>query len=93
MIAPQICPRRVAPNLLTLAGFLLTVVNFLLLTVYDYHFVASTVGNKPAVPQIPRWVWMAAAINLFLAHTLGKERVEMSQLCCADCCRIRLSMD
>ena len=61
-----------APNLLTLTGFLLTVVNFGLLTFYDYYFVASSEGNKPAVPPVPRWVWLLAAVNLFLSHTLGK---------------------
>ncbi|XP_037090756.1 ethanolaminephosphotransferase 1-like [Pollicipes pollicipes] len=66
----KICPRNVAPNLLTLTGFLLTVANFVMLTVYDYYFVASSTSNKPAVPAIPRWVWLVAAINLFLSHTL-----------------------
>ncbi|KAF0302685.1 Ethanolaminephosphotransferase 1 [Amphibalanus amphitrite] len=66
----KICPRRIAPNLLTLTGFLLTVVNFGLLTFYDYYFVASSVSNKPEVRPVPRWVWLMAAVNLFLSHTL-----------------------
>jgi len=66
----KICPRCIAPNLLTLTGFLLTVLNFVLLTVFDYHFEASSVGNKPEVPAVSRWLWLAAAVNLFLSHTL-----------------------
>lgn len=61
----QFCPLWVAPNLLTFAGFLLTVVNFLLLSYYDYGFNALTDDN-----HIPRWVFAISAVNLFLAYTL-----------------------
>uniref|UniRef100_A0A182WFG7 Uncharacterized protein n=1 Tax=Anopheles minimus TaxID=112268 RepID=A0A182WFG7_9DIPT len=60
------CPRWIAPNLLTFSGFLLTVVNFFLIAYYDYDFRAAT---KTPIP-VPDWVWILAAINLFVAYTL-----------------------
>uniref|UniRef100_A0A8W7P2Q9 Uncharacterized protein n=2 Tax=gambiae species complex TaxID=44542 RepID=A0A8W7P2Q9_ANOCL len=60
------CPRWIAPNLLTFTGFLLTVVNFFLIAYYDYDFRAATETPIP----IPDWVWILAAINLFVAYTL-----------------------
>nr|CAD7428072.1 unnamed protein product [Timema monikensis] len=65
----QFCPKWVAPNLLTFSGFLFTVLNFLLFAYYDYDFYASSVKHPEADP-IPRWVWLIAAINIFLAYTL-----------------------
>lgn len=64
----QLFPKSIAPNVLTFVGFLFTVLNFLLLSWYDFHFYAST-GEPGSVP-IPRWVWGAAAVNIFLAYTL-----------------------
>nr|CAD7439654.1 unnamed protein product [Timema bartmani] len=63
------CPKWVAPNLLTFSGFLFTVLNFFLFAYYDYDFYASSVKHPEADP-IPRWVWLIAAINIFLAYTL-----------------------
>jgi len=65
--AVKLCPLWVAPNLLTLVGFLCCVAHFLLLTVYDYDFTAATTGNEH---PIPRWAWLAVAALLFLSHTL-----------------------
>ncbi|XP_055545821.1 ethanolaminephosphotransferase 1 isoform X2 [Wyeomyia smithii] len=62
----QYCPRWIAPNLLTFTGFLLTVVNFFLIGYYDFGFTAATLIPNP----IPDWVWILAAINLFVAYTL-----------------------
>jgi len=62
----KICPMWLAPNLLTFVGFLFTVANWVLLTYYDYYYFASSSGY----PHIPGWVWLACAINHFLAHTL-----------------------
>lgn len=62
----QFFPRWIAPNLLTFTGFLLTVVNFFLIGYYDYGFTAATAKSNP----IPDWVWVLAAINLFVAYTL-----------------------
>ncbi|XP_058818033.1 ethanolaminephosphotransferase 1 isoform X2 [Topomyia yanbarensis] len=62
----QYCPRWIAPNLLTFTGFLLTVVNFFLIGYYDFGFTAAALNPNP----IPDWVWILAAINLFVAYTL-----------------------
>lgn len=63
------CPKWVAPNLLTFAGFMFTVINFLMFSYYDYDFYASS-NEHPEVPPIPQWVWAVAALNIFLAYTL-----------------------
>lgn len=62
----KICPMWLAPNLLTFVGFLFTVANWILLTYYDYYYYASSKDQA----HIPGWVWLACAINHFLAHTL-----------------------
>lgn len=64
----QLFPKWLAPNVMTFVGFLFTVLNFLLLSYYDFHFYAST--TEPNTTPIPNWVWLAAAINIFLAYTL-----------------------
>ncbi|MPC12589.1 Ethanolaminephosphotransferase 1 [Portunus trituberculatus] len=69
----KICPRWIAPNVLTFIGFLFTVANFVLLTIYDYSYYASSKeppGDK--YPPIPSWVWLVCAFNHFMAHTLGE---------------------
>ena len=66
----------VAPNLLTFTGFLFTVGNFILLSIYDYSFQAA--DEKPGFPPVPNWVWLIAAFNLFMAHTLGKARINIT---------------
>ncbi|XP_026500648.1 ethanolaminephosphotransferase 1 isoform X1 [Vanessa tameamea] len=65
----QFCPVWVAPNLLTFSGFLLTVLNFLLFSYYDYGFHALTKENATN-DHIPSWVWAVSAVNLFVAYTL-----------------------
>lgn len=59
-------PRWIAPNLITFTGFLLTVVNFILIAYYDWGFTAAN-GEKNSVPS---WVWLVASINIFVAYTL-----------------------
>ncbi|KAL8576505.1 hypothetical protein ACOMHN_003063 [Nucella lapillus] len=65
----KIVPLWIAPNLLTLTGFLMLVFNFILVTYYDPHFYASS-RDHPEYPQTPNWVWLVAAIGNFLSHTL-----------------------
>ncbi|CAG4985724.1 unnamed protein product [Colias eurytheme] len=65
----QFCPMWIAPNLLTFGGFLLTVLNFLLFTYYDYGFHALTEDNVTN-DHIPSWVWAVSSVNLFVAYTL-----------------------
>ncbi|CAG0890127.1 unnamed protein product [Darwinula stevensoni] len=62
-------PEWVAPNVLTFTGFMLTVLNFLLFSVYDYEFRASS-DTFPKNPPIPEWAWLASALCVFAAHTL-----------------------
>jgi len=71
----KICPRWIAPNLLTFTGFLFTVANFLILSIYDFHFFAGGVPEGKEASQIdyspiPKWIWLVSAFNLFMAHTL-----------------------
>jgi ethanolaminephosphotransferase len=66
----QFFPRNIAPNIMTFAGFLLTALNFLLLSYYDWDFYASTDDDQ--YPDIPSWCWIFASINIFVAYTLGE---------------------
>jgi len=73
----KLCPRWVAPNLLTFVGFLCCVGHFGLLALYDYDFRSATappgVSGLPDVAEgvaVPSWVWVGVAVLLFLSHTL-----------------------
>lgn len=46
----------------------MTVVNFLLLSYYDWDFEAA----NPAENTVPRWVWSVAALNILIYYNLGK---------------------
>jgi len=63
----KVCPRWVAPNLLTLVGFLCCIGHFGLLALYDYGFRSATLGQQETVPG---WAWAMVALLLFLSHTL-----------------------
>lgn len=65
----KVVPMWMAPNVLTTVGFLFTVSNGILLTLYDPHFYASS-DTAPAYPPIPPFVWILCALFHFLAHTL-----------------------
>ncbi|KAH8032583.1 hypothetical protein HPB51_026036 [Rhipicephalus microplus] len=67
--AVKLVPRGVAPNVLTMSGFVLTLVNVGLLSYYDFAFYASS-DLHPEAPPVPPWVWLVCAVNQFLAHTL-----------------------
>lgn len=67
-VRPQYFPKWVAPNVMTFAGFLFTVLNFVMLSWFDWGFWAST--DLPGSVPIPNWFWAAAAVNIFLAYTL-----------------------
>lgn len=62
-------PKWIAPNLLTLTGFLQLVANFFLLTYYDCSFYAAS-RDHPESPPIPNWVWLLCGLNMFISHTL-----------------------
>lgn len=73
MLLLQICPRTIAPNVLTFVGFLFTAGNFVLLSYYDYsYYAASDQPPGDQYPHIPNWVWFLMALFHFLAHTLGQ---------------------
>lgn len=59
-------PTWLAPNLITFTGFMLLVLNFLMLSFYDFDFTASSAGQT----HVPSWVWVSAGIFNFLAYTL-----------------------
>lgn len=65
----QFYPRWFAPNAITLAGYLLLVLQFVVLTYYDMHFYASD-DSHPEVPPCPNWIWLFSAMCMFWAHTL-----------------------
>lgn len=69
----QFFPRNIAPNVLTFAGFLLTALNFIMLSYYDWDFFASTDDDR--YPAIPNWFWIFASVNIFVAYTLGEKFV------------------
>lgn len=71
-------PRWIAPNVLTFTGFLLTIVNFLLIGFYDFDFNAANDHTRKVIPD---WVWMVASFNIFLAYTLGKHYLFSSLFC------------
>ncbi|KAM4704812.1 ethanolaminephosphotransferase 1-like [Rhinophrynus dorsalis] len=62
----KIVPLWIAPNLLTLCGFLIVLITYLLLSFFDWHYTASGEGHE----HIPNWVWTTAALGNFLAYAL-----------------------
>ncbi|XP_046679620.1 ethanolaminephosphotransferase 1-like [Homalodisca vitripennis] len=64
-----LCPKWVAPNVLTFVGFLFTAGACLLLSIYDYEFYASS-SDHPEYPPIPPWVYLVTSISIFVAYTL-----------------------
>lgn len=66
----QYCPQWVAANLLTFTGFLLTVLNFLIFSWFDYGFYGNSAGDSPD-DYLPSWAWAFTSVSLFVAYTLG----------------------
>ncbi|GJQ76278.1 hypothetical protein Trydic_g2008 [Trypoxylus dichotomus] len=65
-----LCPKWVAPNLLTFLGFLFTLATFILLSWMDYEFYASARDRPSYIQPLPQWVFLITAISIFLAYTL-----------------------
>lgn len=62
----KVCPLWFPANLLTLTGWMLSLLMFLLLSYYDPNFISiSAIGQS-----VPRWVWLAGAFTIFCAHQL-----------------------
>ncbi|KAM7175990.1 ethanolaminephosphotransferase 1-like [Macrochelys suwanniensis] len=62
----KIVPLWIAPNLLTLSGFLIILINYFLLSFYDWDYTAS--GASPGI--VPTWVWLFGACTTFCAYAL-----------------------
>ena len=62
-----LCPTWIAPNLLTLVGFICCVFHYLIPAWYDYNFTASTLNSTNPIPQ---WSWALVSFLLFASHTL-----------------------
>ena len=62
-----ICPSWIAPNMLTFIGFMCCFLHYVVPSVFDYNFTASTLGSSN---QIPSLVWFMVGTLLFLSHTL-----------------------
>ncbi|XP_077208570.1 ethanolaminephosphotransferase 1-like isoform X2 [Paroedura picta] len=62
----QMVPLWIAPNLLTLTGFLMILIHYLILSIYDWDYTAS--GSSPGL--IPTWVWVFGAFASCLAYIL-----------------------
>jgi ethanolaminephosphotransferase len=65
--AVQYLPLWLAPNLMTLLGFLCTVLTFCVLAYYDPNFTAT---SKTHAETIPRLAWLFFAILSSLSHHL-----------------------
>ncbi|XP_067146538.1 cholinephosphotransferase 1-like isoform X4 [Apteryx mantelli] len=63
---PQIVPLWIAPNVLTFSGFVMILVNYFLISFYDWDYTAS--GTSPGL--VPTWVWLFSAFTTFCAYTL-----------------------
>lgn len=55
---------------MTFVGFLFTALNFVMLSWYDWSFMASS--ELEGTTPIPNIVWLCAAIFIFTAYTLGE---------------------
>ncbi|XP_065255327.1 ethanolaminephosphotransferase 1-like [Emys orbicularis] len=62
----KIVPLWIAPNLLTFSGFLMILINYFLLSFYDWDYTAS--GASPGI--VPTWVWLFGACTTFCAYAL-----------------------
>ncbi|XP_029447100.1 ethanolaminephosphotransferase 1-like [Rhinatrema bivittatum] len=59
-------PLWIAPNVLTFSGFLIILLNYFILSLYDWHYTASGPGHE----HVPAWVWLFAAFTTFCAYAL-----------------------
>ncbi|XP_043922550.1 ethanolaminephosphotransferase 1-like [Protopterus annectens] len=62
----KIVPLWVAPNTLTFTGFLMILINYFILSFYDWDYTASGFGHD----HIPTWVWFFAGFSTFSAYCL-----------------------
>ncbi|XP_064363641.1 ethanolaminephosphotransferase 1-like isoform X3 [Dromaius novaehollandiae] len=62
----KIVPLWIAPNVLTFSGFVMILVNYFLISFYDWDYTAS--GTSPGL--VPTWVWLFSSFTTFCAYTL-----------------------
>lgn len=65
----KLFPKWVAPNLMTFCGFMLLVLQTVVLIWYDPYWLASA-SEFPEYPAIPSWVWWLCCFTQFFSHTL-----------------------
>ncbi|XP_013396711.1 ethanolaminephosphotransferase 1 isoform X1 [Lingula anatina] len=68
-VVKHLIPRWLAPNLMTLLGYLFFLLNVAVMAYYDPHFYASS-RDHPDNPPVPDWVWLFCAMCIFLSYTL-----------------------
>ncbi|XP_069477122.1 ethanolaminephosphotransferase 1-like [Ambystoma mexicanum] len=61
-----VVPVWIAPNVLTFSGFVLILINYFILSFFDWHYTTSVGFHEP----IPTWVWLFAALATFCAYGL-----------------------
>lgn len=62
-------PEWIAPNVITLLGFLFSAVPFVLIfVIFGTHFY----NEEPASAKIPNWVFFAEAVSYFLYRMLDE---------------------
>ncbi|XP_038056909.1 ethanolaminephosphotransferase 1-like [Patiria miniata] len=65
----KIFPDWFAPNLMTFLGFLILVLSFILLSLADWSYYASS-RTYPQHPPVSNLVFLIIGVGLFVAHTL-----------------------
>ncbi|XP_066575730.1 ethanolaminephosphotransferase 1 isoform X2 [Amia ocellicauda] len=62
----KVIPLWIAPNLLTFTGFVLILLNYFMLSYFDWDYTASGPGSNHA----PNWVWGVSGLATFSAYAL-----------------------
>ncbi|KAK6105246.1 CDP-alcohol phosphatidyltransferase family protein [Brugia pahangi] len=62
----QFYPTWLAPNVLTLTGFIFVMFAFLVVSYYDYYVATNSI----VLASIPHWVWLLCSICTFMGHVL-----------------------
>ena len=69
VVAFQLCPKWVAPNVLTFSGWALLLFILLVTTFFDPHFTAAS-GSSNTSYHMPQIFWLLFGIAQFVSHTL-----------------------
>uniref|UniRef100_A0A0N5AU10 Ethanolaminephosphotransferase 1 n=1 Tax=Syphacia muris TaxID=451379 RepID=A0A0N5AU10_9BILA len=63
-------PLWIAPNLLTVCGWLMVMLGFVVVSFLDYDLNSNSLSESKSTLPIPNEVWLFCAICTFLGHTL-----------------------